>query len=110
LGLLVPAAPILEPLGRGQGRNRRDAETEAAAPGPARNALAAAFPLFHGAVATERRALVAAVSRKGTIGAASVPAGRAEVPEAARRALALGLPVAWEDLEAESWRLAEGPR
>jgi hypothetical protein len=85
-------------------------ETEAAMPGPARNALAAAFPLFHGAVAAERRALVAAVTRKGTIGAASVPAGCAEVPEAARRALALGLPVAWEDLEAESWLPAEGPR
>jgi len=63
------------------------------------NALAAAAPLFRGEVAIARAALVRAVTRAG----GGVPAGREAVPEEASRARALGLPVAWADLEAASW-------
>jgi hypothetical protein len=78
--------------------------------GATRNALAAAFPLFRGEVATERGALVAAVTRKGASGIAPSPLGRGSPPEEASRARTLGLPVAWEDLEAERWSDVQTPR
>lgn len=76
------------------------------APGVHRNALVAAGPLFRGGVVADREPLVRAVTRRGAPGPGPVAVGRVDPPEEAVRARALGLPVAWDDLEAESWALA----
>jgi SAM-dependent methyltransferase len=87
--VLGPVPPIDEPPG-----------------GVTRSALVAARPLFRGEVAVDRAPLVGAVTRKRTSGPEPLPVGQATPPEEAIRARALGLPVAWDDLEAESWSTA----
>lgn len=74
--------------------------------GVCRSALVAARPLFRGEVAVDRAPLVHAVTRKGASGVSLVPGGRESIPEEALRARALGLPVAWDDLEAATWSAA----
>ncbi len=81
-------------------------EIDRAPAGVCRSALAAARPLFRGEIAAERAPLVHAVTRRGASGPSLHPGGRESIPEDALRAGALGLPVAWDDLEAATWSAA----
>jgi hypothetical protein len=76
-----------------------------ALPSVVANPLVAAGPLFSGDVVRDRAPLVHAVTRKGSPGRLAEAGGRSAAPRAAVRARALGLPVAWEDLEVGAWMI-----